>query len=107
MNAKKNAEKELHESFVKIANLLDVHVELGIDERFDGAVSVGDGDDGSHVLEIRSALHLHLAQASVSVADLDDGRQTGSRYLNETTTTTTECNYHKYKMFIILQAFQQ
>lgn len=63
-----------HESFVGVADFLDVDVKLGVDEGLDGAVGVGDGHHRRHVLEVVGRLDAHLAEAAVRVADLHHGR---------------------------------
>lgn len=49
-----------HVSFVIVANLLDAHVILGVDERLGCGVSLGQGHHAGNVLEVILTVHFNL-----------------------------------------------
>lgn len=49
-----------HVSFVVVANLLDAHVILGVDERLRRGVSLGQCHDAGNILKVILAVHFNL-----------------------------------------------
>lgn len=53
-------QRRSHVSFVIVANLLDAHVILGVDEGLRCGVGLGQGHDAGNVLEVVLAVHFDL-----------------------------------------------